>query len=375
MSYTPNTWQSGDIITAAKLNHIEDGIANAGGISGIDEPSAATMYGNIGVERNYTKGNIIAPSQTVVGTSNTWHNISLSNVNMTNFNNAHFTWIEINGTDNYIADNACFNYSSNFINPSTSYSASIQSGNNNLSVWTSGTGSLFTITIYEAIPQFEYAIKDYDIIINCYGSYAYHNIEKFNINKIKQKLKNKQPITGALYLYNTYSEWVFYSIYNLNAINALMADDTYESNSSTSRLPQTHTGTIRFYIASDSSDSGYYIDDYSLTEMDYSNSIIGFPYSMYRNDSGSTSSIQITFSYPYVTNEAMWLVVLNSTTGDSTNYLLGILTAKYGNSKFNVINKGSNISNTSVTNYSSSCSLNITLSSAIGWRYVCLRLY
>lgn len=29
MSYTPNTWQDGDIITAAKLNNIEGGIENA----------------------------------------------------------------------------------------------------------------------------------------------------------------------------------------------------------------------------------------------------------------------------------------------------------------------------------------------------------
>lgn len=31
MSYTKNTWATGDTITAAKLNNIEDGIANAGG--------------------------------------------------------------------------------------------------------------------------------------------------------------------------------------------------------------------------------------------------------------------------------------------------------------------------------------------------------
>lgn len=30
MSYTPNTWATGDTITAAKLNNIEQGIANAG---------------------------------------------------------------------------------------------------------------------------------------------------------------------------------------------------------------------------------------------------------------------------------------------------------------------------------------------------------
>lgn len=33
MSYTPTTWQTGDTITAAGLNKIEQGIANAGGSS------------------------------------------------------------------------------------------------------------------------------------------------------------------------------------------------------------------------------------------------------------------------------------------------------------------------------------------------------
>lgn len=32
MAYTPTEWTSGDIVTAAKLNHIEQGVVNAGGI-------------------------------------------------------------------------------------------------------------------------------------------------------------------------------------------------------------------------------------------------------------------------------------------------------------------------------------------------------
>lgn len=31
MSYTPKTWANGDTITAADLNHIEQGVSNAGG--------------------------------------------------------------------------------------------------------------------------------------------------------------------------------------------------------------------------------------------------------------------------------------------------------------------------------------------------------
>lgn len=33
MEYTPKTWECGEIITAEDLNHIEQGLANAGGVS------------------------------------------------------------------------------------------------------------------------------------------------------------------------------------------------------------------------------------------------------------------------------------------------------------------------------------------------------
>lgn len=35
MSYDKNTWQTGDVITAEKLNHMEDGIADGGGGGGV----------------------------------------------------------------------------------------------------------------------------------------------------------------------------------------------------------------------------------------------------------------------------------------------------------------------------------------------------
>ncbi len=37
MAYTKNTWADGDIVTSAKLNHMEDGIANADGIMVIND--------------------------------------------------------------------------------------------------------------------------------------------------------------------------------------------------------------------------------------------------------------------------------------------------------------------------------------------------
>ena len=37
MAYTKNTWADGDIVTSEKLNHIEDGIANGGGVMIIND--------------------------------------------------------------------------------------------------------------------------------------------------------------------------------------------------------------------------------------------------------------------------------------------------------------------------------------------------
>jgi len=44
MNYTKNTWKTGDIVTSEKLNHIEDGIANAVGvfIVGVTTPDEDT---------------------------------------------------------------------------------------------------------------------------------------------------------------------------------------------------------------------------------------------------------------------------------------------------------------------------------------------
>lgn len=42
MSYTPNEWQTGDVVTAEKLNHLENGVAGAVGMLLI------TITGNAG---------------------------------------------------------------------------------------------------------------------------------------------------------------------------------------------------------------------------------------------------------------------------------------------------------------------------------------
>ena len=47
MSYTPTNWQSGDIITSAKLNKMEQGIANGGGVLLVTASQDDTSGGHI----------------------------------------------------------------------------------------------------------------------------------------------------------------------------------------------------------------------------------------------------------------------------------------------------------------------------------------
>lgn len=60
MSYTKQTWATGDTVTATKLNHMEDGIAGAGGYD------AEIMVGDDG-EGGYTGTIISGDYATLVG--------------------------------------------------------------------------------------------------------------------------------------------------------------------------------------------------------------------------------------------------------------------------------------------------------------------
>ena len=46
MAYEKNNWQSGDVVTSEKLNHLEDGVSNAGGTLVIGGFSN-NQYGNV----------------------------------------------------------------------------------------------------------------------------------------------------------------------------------------------------------------------------------------------------------------------------------------------------------------------------------------
>ena len=77
MAYTPNVWKCGDIVTADKLNHMEEGIANAGGSGDVgyscteesvtltDESVITTQQGNYSAGRLSYSGSITADTISV----------------------------------------------------------------------------------------------------------------------------------------------------------------------------------------------------------------------------------------------------------------------------------------------------------------------
>ena len=56
MAYTPNTWNTGDVITAEKLNNLEQGVAAAGAAfrPQVDKPIGS--FYNVKVMFNYHYG-------------------------------------------------------------------------------------------------------------------------------------------------------------------------------------------------------------------------------------------------------------------------------------------------------------------------------
>lgn len=53
MAYTPTTWNRGDTVTSTKLNKLEQGVANAGGICpivGIYFPNSSVGYQTVGLD-------------------------------------------------------------------------------------------------------------------------------------------------------------------------------------------------------------------------------------------------------------------------------------------------------------------------------------
>ncbi len=189
MSYTKQTWASGDVITAAKLNNIENGVEAVS--NNFVTPAEGDQNTLLGIEKHYTKGDVIAPEQTINGIDG-WQTIL--NLNTSLYSSSEAIFIEVNGITTLIYQGhgpyrTIDNISLDFLE-------------NSIQIYTS-SGKTYTITVYQAISSINYTyIEEYDIIINAYLSAAYSYIMKMDYDNIRNKLQSKQPIKGAVFLYN-----------------------------------------------------------------------------------------------------------------------------------------------------------------------------
>ena len=95
MTYTKNTWANGDVITAAKLNNMEDGIATAGGLPAVtlaDKGKHLVVNDEI-----HPTSTVIVPEQTALYDAET-NNYPLSNCVPSLFNDEGYVYAVVNGT-------------------------------------------------------------------------------------------------------------------------------------------------------------------------------------------------------------------------------------------------------------------------------------
>ena len=95
MSYTQHEWTTGETITAAKLNNMEEGIAAGGG--GLPAVTSADVGKGLSVQTVYTKGAVIVPEQTSAYNDQE-NGILSSNANISLYTSGTPFVAEINGS-------------------------------------------------------------------------------------------------------------------------------------------------------------------------------------------------------------------------------------------------------------------------------------
>ena len=102
MAYTKQTWNNGDIITADKLNHIEDGIANAGGLFVVH---ANEIDGNLTMDKTWQEiYDALASDALVICSTTTEQDVYIKIFNRACINNDIY----------YIADGADYEATTTF---------------------------------------------------------------------------------------------------------------------------------------------------------------------------------------------------------------------------------------------------------------------
>ena len=83
MAYEKQNWQCGDVVTAEKLNHMEDGIANSGGVAplilqGVEEGNDVRLDKTFGeIKSAFNSGKTTWLAETVSTTDVSYHALKI----------------------------------------------------------------------------------------------------------------------------------------------------------------------------------------------------------------------------------------------------------------------------------------------------------
>lgn len=328
MSYTKQTWASGDVITAAKLNNIENGVEAVS--NNFVTPTEGDQNTLLGIEKHYTKGDIIAPEQTISGLTG-WQTIS--NLNTSLYSSSEAIFVEVNGVTTLI-------YKDHYPYSTIDY-IFLDLLEDSIKINTYNTQT-YTITIYQAIPSINYTyIEEYDIIINAYISIGYSYIIKMDYDNIRNKLQCKQPIKGAVFLYNeayhpNFQKYELQSItiednfntFNLHFAFVMSAQGNYNRN-------DLYIYSADYEICKD--ENSLIIEDTNWYQSYLSNDGIASINSRKTGRIDSSSGGSITLSLPLDTTVPFLILVAGSTnTEDSASAL-------FYKGTLSILTKGNNV--------------------------------
>ena len=358
MSYNKTTWQTGDVVTAEKLNNAEQGIYTLS--QRLPDPSNSNWGKNVQVVRNYAKGRVIAHQQTI---SNTSSSIQQKAISVDDYSILESSpGIIVDCTDN---SNSFSTYARNLGGWYETPGRSLQYNGNSLTITVYGQQTI-TVTIYEAVPQQSYQLyDDYDIIIDMYDSTSgYIDLVKGDYDSLINKIVSKEPLKGVLSLYGHYMYEEVASQYNLNFSRlqedgTLSVNFTLEASAASDMSNSISISTICFNVWKEEGNT--YAEKTDVHSVTFSNTLSTLSNKWFL--SGFTSGAS------YVTLPAGVLWKVCAVGSNSTDYIEALV-YRASTPTVSVIAKGSNLNLQSASSYR----IQFSQTTSRSYHWACIRL-
>ena len=221
MAYEKNTWASGDVVTSAKLNHMENGIEAASSSSELPTPTSADVGKVVGVGRIAVPGAVVVAEQTV---TTEWvapyepEEGSLGEItaDMTVVDGQKYI-VTVNGTD-YIGTGYYNNDGDMGINAQDpadpGFFCGVSRGEDDWFFATASEAGTYTVKVSELAYKYDYELDkypQYDIVIGAIeinNTLSNYTAIKYNYDDIHQKVLDGELVTGVLYCHWNYDEAV-----------------------------------------------------------------------------------------------------------------------------------------------------------------------